>query len=120
VDANGKQLITNLQTSTVLKRTSVLSRCTSEAVEASIAEILTVDMFLGLVGEDEIFGDSLVKHLDVTRQTTPSNMRRDISSKASNFMTMLHHDHTKISKNTSFLALFHQRFEGAAGKKNCT
>jgi len=63
VNANGKQLITNLRTSTVLKRTSVLSRCTSEAVEASIAEILTVDMFLGLVGEDELFDDSLVKHL---------------------------------------------------------
>ena len=89
VDANGKRLITNLQTSTVLKRSSILSRCTDQLVDASISEILTIDMFLGLVGDNASFSESLVQNLDVTRQITPTNMRRDISSKASNVMTML-------------------------------
>jgi len=58
-------------------------------VDASIAEVLTIDVFLGLVGENASFDASLVQNLDVTRQAAPSNMRRDISSKASNVMTML-------------------------------
>ena len=88
-DSNGKQLITKLQTSTVLQRTSILSMCTDVAIVASIEEVLTVDVFLGLVGEDDQYEDTLVQNLDVTRQTAPANMRRDISSKSSNVMTML-------------------------------
>jgi len=89
-DSAGKKLLTNLKTSTVLKRTSVLTMCTDPvAIESSIADLLTLDMFLGLVGKEEDFNSSLVQNLDVTRQTTPANMRRDISSTASNIMTML-------------------------------
>ena len=88
-DSNGKQLITKLQTSSVLQRTSILSMCTDVAIAASIEEVLTVDVFLGLVGEDEQYEDALVQNLDVTRQTKPANMRRDISSRSSNVMTML-------------------------------
>jgi len=40
VDANGNQLITNLQTSTVLKRTSVLSRCWERPVRALLPPLL--------------------------------------------------------------------------------
>jgi len=88
-DKDGKQLITKLQTSTVLQRTSILSMCTDVAIVASIEEVLTVDVFLGLVGEDDQYEAALVQNLDVTRQAAPANMRRDISSKASNVMTML-------------------------------
>jgi len=56
---------------------------------ASIEEVLTVDVFLGLVGEDDQYEAALVQNLDVTRQAAPANMRRDISSRSSNVMTML-------------------------------
>jgi len=88
-DINGKQLITKLQSSSVLQRTSIMSMCTDVAIVASIEEVLTVDVFLGLVGEDDQYEDTLVQNLDVTRQTVPANMRRDISSRSSNVMTML-------------------------------
>jgi hypothetical protein len=89
VDKSGKRLITNLKTSTVIKRTSVLSRCTDpELLASSIAEILTVDLFLGLVGNKEEYNTSMVQSLDVTRRASET-LRRDISSTASNVMTVL-------------------------------
>ena len=90
VDQNGKKLVTNLKTSTVLQRTSILTMCTDLVeIESSIEELLTLDVFLGMVGLDEDFDSALVKNEDVTRQTSTANMRRDISSKASNVMTLL-------------------------------
>jgi len=88
-DSAGKQVITNLKTTTVIQRTSIASMCTDVQIQASIHEVLGIDIFLGLVGDDAMFNESLVKSEDVTRQTTPSNLRRDISSQASNVMTML-------------------------------
>jgi len=89
VDQGGKRLITNLKTSTVLKRTSILSQCTDpELLESSIAEILTVDFFLGLVGDEELYNTSLVQSLDVTKRSSET-LRRDISSTASNIMNVL-------------------------------
>jgi len=89
-DSAGKKLLTNLKTSTVMKRTSVLTmRKDPEVIESSIADLLTIDMFLGLVGKEEDFNASLVQNLDVTRQRSQINMRRDISSTASNVMTVL-------------------------------
>ena len=89
LNQDGQRLITNLKTSTVLKRTSILSMCTDpELLESSIAEILTVDIFLGLVGHESEFDTSLVQSLDVTKRG-PENLRRDISSTASNVMTVL-------------------------------
>ena len=90
VDKDGKKLVTNLKTATVLQRTSILTMCTDTVeLESSIEELLTLDVFLGLVGRDEDFDSALVKNEDVTRQTTPQDLRRDISSKASNVMTVL-------------------------------
>ena len=90
IDQDGKKLVTNLKTNTVLQRTSILTMCTDLVeVESSIEELLTLDIFLGLVGLDEDFDSALVKNEDVTRQTITQNMRRDISSKASNVMTVL-------------------------------
>ena len=89
LDQSGKRLVTNLKTSTVIKRTSVVSRCTDpELLASSISEILSVDIFLGLAGSEEQFDSSLVQSLDVTKRM-PETLRRDISSTASNVMTVL-------------------------------
>ena len=78
--------MTNLKTNTVLQRPSILTMCADTVeLEASVEELLTLDIFLGLVGQDANF----VKNEDATRQTNPQKMRRDISSKASNVMTVL-------------------------------
>ena len=71
-NASGKKLITNLQTSTVLKRISVNGLCMDEQVETSKAEILSGNIFLGLVGEDDLFNASLVQNLDVTQRQQPA------------------------------------------------
>ena len=90
IDQDGKRLVTNLKTNTVLQRPSILTMCTDTVeLESSVEELLTLDIFLGLVGQDADFDSALVKNEDATRQTNPQNMRRDISSKASNVMTVL-------------------------------
>ena len=90
IDKDGKRLVTNLQTSTVLQRSSILSMCTDTVeLESRFTDLVTVDVFLGLVGRDEDFDRALVKNEDVTGQANPQNMRSDISSKASNVMTVL-------------------------------
>ena len=90
IDKNGKRLVTNLQTSTVLQRSSILSMCTDTVeLESLFTDLVTVDVFLGLVGQDEDFDEALVKNEDVIGQASPQNMRSDVSSKASNVMTVL-------------------------------
>jgi hypothetical protein len=59
-----------------------------ELVKSSIEEILSVDIMLGLVGDMTQYNSSLVQSLDVTKRG-PENLRRDISSTASNIMTVL-------------------------------
>jgi len=89
VDRSGQRLVTNLKTSTVIQRTSVRSMCMDpELVKSSIEEILSVDIMLGLVGDMTQYNASLVQSLDVTKRG-PENLRRDISSTASNVMTVL-------------------------------
>ena len=89
VDRSGKRLVTNLKTSTVIQRTSVRSMCMDpELVQSSIEEILSVDIMLGLVGDERQYNSSLVQSLDVTKRGL-ENLRRNISSTASNLMTIL-------------------------------
>lgn len=89
LDPSGKRLITNLKTSTVIQRTSVRSMCMDpELVKSSIESILSVDIMLGLVGEESQYNASLVQSLDVTKRGS-DNLRRSISSTASNVMTIL-------------------------------
>jgi len=88
-DRSGKRFVTNLKTSTMIQRTSVRSMCMKpELVQLSIEEILLVDIMLGLVGDETQYNSLLVQSLDVTKRG-PENLRRDISSTASNVMTVL-------------------------------
>jgi len=59
-----------------------------ELVQSSIEEILSVDIMLGLVGDERQYNSSLVQSLDVTKRGL-ENLRRNISSTASNLMTIL-------------------------------
>jgi len=90
-DQDGNKLLTTLQTTTPLKTTSIVRMCTELAASGSVEEIMSVDMFLGLVGDDALFNQSLVQNLDMTRPSSSNsqNMQRDISSAASNVVTLL-------------------------------
>jgi len=90
-DKEGNKLMTTMQTTTPLRTTGIVSMCTELLASASVEEVLSVDMFLGLVGEEALFAESLVQNLDMTRPTSSNsqNLQRDISSTASNVMTLL-------------------------------
>jgi len=90
-DAQGNKLLTTLQTTTPLRTTSIASVCTELQEDIGIEDIVSMDMFLGLVAEEALFAESLVQNLDITRPTPGSTqkMQRNISSVASNVMTLL-------------------------------
>jgi len=65
--------------------------CEPEPVVA-LEHVLSVDVFLGLVGDNTLFNDSLVQDLDLTRRSSGPlrrDMQRDTSTTASNVVTLL-------------------------------
>jgi len=88
-DANGRNLLTNLQTQTQLLSTSIARMCTEQVVASDIRDVISVDIFLGLVGQEESFNASLLANLDVSNQEVPMDMRREISSLPGNIMTLV-------------------------------
>jgi len=93
-DKKGSKIMTNLKTQTEITTASVLRRCTENQISSSIEDVMEIDMFLGLAGNESSFATSVVQSLDVTRRPVPGNalmpvLQRDISSAASNVMTML-------------------------------
>jgi len=93
-DKKGSKVMTNLNTQTEITTASVLRRCTENQISSSIEDVMEIDMFLGLAGNESSFANSVVQSLDVTRRPVPGNalmpvLERDISSAASNVMTML-------------------------------
>ena len=93
-NGRGDKIVLSLKTKTELKTSSILRQCLEKQIYSSIEEMMQIDMFLGLAGNETEFESSLVQSLDITRQrasSTPSPivLERDISSKQSNVMTML-------------------------------
>lgn len=88
-DASGRQLLTSLHTQTLLETTSIVEMCFAGQVVSDIRDVVTIDIFLGLVGQDELFNVSLVQNLDVAHQAEPVDMRRSASSTESNIMTIM-------------------------------
>jgi len=88
-DENGKKTMTSMQTQTALKRSNIAQHCTEERIAANIEDIIGIDIFLGLAGNESDFDASLVQSLDVTRQQAATVLKRDISSKESNVMTVV-------------------------------
>jgi len=89
LDAGKKKSITHMQTQTAIKHSSIGRQCAEERVSANIQDIIEIDMFLGLAGNETDFNTSLVQSLDVTRQTDNTVLQRDIGSKESNVLTMI-------------------------------
>ena len=88
-DADGRQLLTSLHTQTLLETTSIAEMCVAGQVVSDIRDVVSIDIFLGLVGQDELFNVSLVQNLDVANQAEPADMRRTASSTESNIMTIM-------------------------------
>jgi len=88
-DANGRQLLTSLHTQTLLETTSIVEMCFAGQVVSDIRDVVSIDIFLGLVGQDELFNVSLVQNLDIAKQAEPLDMRRTTSSTESNIMTIM-------------------------------
>jgi len=90
----GKQVTLSLKTQTPIRASNILRQCVEKKVASSIEDMMEIDMFLGLAGNESSFEASLVQSLDITKQSatntaSPLVLQRDISSKASNVMTML-------------------------------
>jgi len=95
-DQKGKKSMSNLQTQTVIKRSSIRRLCQEELVSSNIEDIFEIDMFLGLASNETDFENSLVQSLDVTRQNSPPKLKREISSKAANVLTLLFRGDPKL------------------------
>jgi len=80
-------LMTTLQTQTKLTATSIISMCTETQVVAGIGDIMNIDIFLGLAGNENEFETGLLKSLNFS--TTSAALVRDVSTKESNVMTLL-------------------------------
>ena len=93
-DQEGKKLMTTLQTQTELKSANILRRCTeTKQLSSSMVDVMEIDMFLGMAGNESSYESSVVKNMDITNKRTrragPAVLERNISSKASNVMTVL-------------------------------
>ena len=80
-------LMTTLQTKTKLTSTSILTMCTETPVVGGIENIMNIDIFLGLAGNENEFESGLLKTLNFSKTSPP--MVRDVSTKESNVMTLL-------------------------------
>jgi cysteine-rich repeat protein len=90
IDQTGKRVLTTVKTMTPITRNSIITLCEDTVVnEASIAEIMRVDMFLGLVPTLELFNQSLVQALDITNNPNATKLLQNASSTAANIITML-------------------------------
>ena len=79
--------ITTLQTQTKLSSTSILTMCTETQVVGGIEDIMNIDIFLGLAGNENEFESGLLKTLSFSK--TSVLMVRNVSTKESNVMTVL-------------------------------
>jgi len=95
-DKDGKKSMSNVQTQTAIKSSSITRLCQEERISSNIEDVFEIDMFLGLASNESDFETALVQSLDVTHQRTPLVLKRDISSKASNVLTVLFRGEPKL------------------------
>jgi len=89
-DENGVVQMANVQTQTEIRRSNVLYMCREQRVASNVQDVLSVDVFLGLVGDETLFNQSLVQSYDITRQTSiMPYISRALSSKESNVMSLV-------------------------------
>jgi len=89
-DANGYVQIASVQTQTEIRSDDVQYLCRQETVVANVHDILSVDVFLGLVGDETQCNQSLVQNFDITRKAAGMPyISREISSKESNVLSIV-------------------------------
>jgi len=89
-DSNGYVQIASVQTQTEIRSDDVQYLCRQETVVANVHDILSVDVFLGLVGDETQFNQSLVQNFDITRKAAGMPyISREISSKESNVLSIV-------------------------------
>ena len=85
--ADNSTLMTTLQTQTKLTPTSIVTMCTETQVVGGIGDIMGIDIFLGLAGNENDFEKGLLKSYNFSATSPP--LVRDVSTKESNVMTLL-------------------------------
>ena len=105
-DAGGARSLARMQTQTPVSRLGVASLCERVQLQDGIADLLRIDVLLGLAESAEAYADSVVEFSDITRDQAGATLRlaREASSTASNIVTLI---------VTGDDALFTQEFAGA-------
>lgn len=88
-DAAGRRVLTNVETQTTITAEAINTMCSEARLESSIDDMFTIDMHLGLANSSSDMASSLVSAYDVTKDGQPVNLQRDVSSRASNVLTMV-------------------------------
>jgi len=92
-DAAGAVLLARVQTATRIERGAVAVQCAGVQISSTVADIVQVDVFLGLTdsAEPAAFDANLVYRRDITRSGAPGAARlaRAVSSREANIMTLL-------------------------------
>ena len=89
-DEQGFTHMANVQTQTEIRHSNVVYMCREQKVASDLHDVLSVDVFLGLVGEESLFNESLVQSYDITRQSTiMPYVSRAVSAKESNVMSLV-------------------------------
>jgi hypothetical protein len=88
-NANGNLVKSLIQTTTEVSALSIVTLCTEETTTSTVSDLVTVDMFLGLTESEALFNQSLIQGLDITRNKAAGQITRDVSSIASNVVTLL-------------------------------
>jgi len=94
-DGGGRTVLSRVQTATPIRRGSVARHCEQRELSSSIAELVEVDLFLGLTDSaaPAAFDANLVYQLDITRTAAPgalgAHLARALSSREANVATLL-------------------------------
>lgn len=89
VTAQGQRVQTRVQTRTLISRLSISSMCDKVSLSSAIEDVFEIDMYLGLVPTPSQFDASLVQARDITRTPGATHLVREVSSRASNVLTLL-------------------------------
>ena len=93
IDTAGNPVLSTLETSTPINALTVKSMCDEDdnnrQADGNIADVVQVDLLLGMSESPEVFDTSVVQALDITRSAAPTTLARDVSSKQANAMTIM-------------------------------
>lgn len=89
-DSSGDRIPTRVQTRTKINSANIVSMCDESRLDSALAEIVTIDLMLGLTPNASQMDSTLLQRLDITRNpSSDRHMERAVSSVASNVLTVL-------------------------------